>query len=185
MVSLPPQATQREWGLQHSVRVPFSWFLLRLFPLLQHAPSSWATVLFYSNVGTARLQLPLAIIYLLQCGILHGLSCGYLLHCGLCSSTWSISSSFSNHSVSGIVCSTLSSSLLRCVFIMSYINSPRDTTNSSAKFSCVLQWVHFVAIWNWLSIKEKSLASPHKGYPCSRHRCQSLVIYTKHQEVIR
>lgn len=114
MVSLPPEQHRGSGGYSQSVIVPFSCFLLRLFPLLHHGPSSWAVVLFYSTEGTARLQLPLGLIYLIQCGILHGLHCGYLLHCFLCLSTWNIS--FSNLSVSRIVCSTLSSSLLCSVF---------------------------------------------------------------------
>lgn len=59
MVSLPPCQHRRSGGYSLSARVPFSCFLLRLFPLLQHAPSSRAAVLSYSNVGTSRLQLPL------------------------------------------------------------------------------------------------------------------------------
>lgn len=69
----PPKQHGGNGGYSQSVIVPFNYFLLRLFPLLHHGPSSWAAVLFYSNERTARLQLSLGLMYLLQGGILHGL----------------------------------------------------------------------------------------------------------------
>lgn len=69
----PPKKHRGNGGYSQSVIVPFNYFLLRLFPLLHHGPSSWAAVLFYSNERTARLQLSLGLMYLLQGGILHGL----------------------------------------------------------------------------------------------------------------
>lgn len=111
----PP--SNMEWGLHPVYGSSFqATSSSDFFPLLLHALSSWAAVLFYSNVGSARLQLPLRLTYLLQCGIFHGLQCRYPLHCGLCSSTWSTSPPPSLTCVSRSVCSTLSSSLLCSVF---------------------------------------------------------------------
>lgn len=136
-----PPSTQKEWGLQPVCKSSFQLLPPQTF-------SSAAACTLFTGCSPFLLQcgdFQAATSFrnlsnLLQCGITHGLWCEYLLHCGLCLSTWSnSSSSFSKHSVRGIDCSTLFSSLLCSVFITSYINSPRDTTNSSAKLSCVLQ----------------------------------------------
>jgi len=115
--SPPPSPTSRcaqgyrERGLLYqSISDPLcSSFLLTLLPCFS-VGLPWVAVL-HEMPATVwalnDLQLPLGHIYLLQCGGLHGLQCGYLLQHGLlqelqrnlCSSTWSISSPSSLASV--------------------------------------------------------------------------------------